>query len=74
MPIVAVTGTNGKSTTTTLVEAMLRAAGLRARAAGNVGPPALELVGAPLDVAVLEVSSFQLETVESVPAARSRWC
>ncbi len=65
VPIVAVTGTNGKSTTTLLVEAMLRAAGLRARAAGNVGAPALGLVGEALDVAVLEVSSFQLEAVES---------
>jgi len=44
---------------------MLRAAGLRARAAGNVGDAALGLVGEPLDVAVLEVSSFQLETIES---------
>jgi len=65
VPIVAVTGTNGKSTTTCLVEALLRAAGLRARAAGNLGEPALGLVGLPLDVAVLEVSSFQLETTES---------
>jgi len=65
VPIVAVTGTNGKSTTVHLVAAMLRSAGLRARVAGNVGVPALELVGAPLDVAVLEVSSFQLETVDA---------
>jgi UDP-N-acetylmuramoylalanine--D-glutamate ligase len=64
VPIVAVTGTNGKSTTVLLVEAMLRAGGLRAEAAGNVGRPALELVGRALDAAVLEVSSFQLETVE----------
>jgi UDP-N-acetylmuramoylalanine--D-glutamate ligase len=64
VPIVAVTGTNGKSTTVRLVEAMLRAAGLRAEAAGNVGVPALDLVGRPLDVAVLEVSSFQLEAVD----------
>jgi UDP-N-acetylmuramoylalanine--D-glutamate ligase len=64
VPIVAVTGTNGKSTTVHLVAAMLRAAGLRARAAGNVGEPALSLAGQPLDVAVLEVSSFQLETTE----------
>lgn len=64
VPIVAVTGTNGKSTTTRLVEALLRAAGLRAEAAGNIGSPALGLVGRPLDVAVLEVSSFQLETTE----------
>jgi UDP-N-acetylmuramoylalanine--D-glutamate ligase len=65
VPIAAVTGTNGKSTTTRLIEAMLCASGVRARAAGNLGPPALGLVGAPLDVAVLEVSSFQLEAVES---------
>jgi UDP-N-acetylmuramoylalanine--D-glutamate ligase len=64
VPIVAVTGTNGKSTTVRLLEAMLRAAGLRARAAGNVGDAALGLVGEPLDVAVLEVSSFQLESIE----------
>jgi UDP-N-acetylmuramoylalanine--D-glutamate ligase len=63
--IVAVTGTNGKSTTTLLVAAMLRAAGLRCRAAGNLGDPALGLVGEALDVAVLEVSSFQLEAVEA---------
>jgi UDP-N-acetylmuramoylalanine--D-glutamate ligase len=63
-PIVAVTGTNGKSTTTRLVEAMLRAAGVRARAAGNLGIAALELVGEPLDAVVLEVSSFQLEATE----------
>jgi len=65
VPIVAVTGTNGKSTTVRLLEAMLRAAGLRARAGGNVGDAALGLVGEPLDVAVLEVSSFQLDTIES---------
>jgi UDP-N-acetylmuramoylalanine--D-glutamate ligase len=65
VPIVAVTGTNGKSTTTRLVELLLRGAGRRARAAGNVGEPALSLVGEALDVAVLEVSSFQLETTES---------
>jgi UDP-N-acetylmuramoylalanine--D-glutamate ligase len=65
VPIAAVTGTNGKSTTVRLLEAMLRAAGLRARAAGNVGDAALGLVGEPLDAAVLEVSSFQLEAVEA---------
>ena len=64
VPIVAVTGTNGKSTVVRLIEAMARRGGARARAAGNVGLPALELVGQPLDLAVLEVSSFQLESVE----------
>jgi UDP-N-acetylmuramoylalanine--D-glutamate ligase len=65
IPIIAVTGTNGKSTTVRLIEAMLKAAGLRAEAAGNVGTPALSLPGKPLDVAILEVSSFQLETIDS---------
>ncbi len=66
VPLVAITGTNGKTTTALLVERMLCAAGLRAEAAGNIGRPALELVGRALDVAVLEVSSFQLEAVESL--------
>ena len=65
IPIAAVTGTNGKSTTVKLIEAMLRAAGYRARAAGNVGTPALSLLGQGLDFAVLEVSSFQLESTET---------
>jgi UDP-N-acetylmuramoylalanine--D-glutamate ligase len=64
-PIIAVTGTNGKSTTVRLLEDLLCAAGARARAAGNLGTPALDLVGEPLDFAVLEISSFQLETVET---------
>ena len=64
IPIIAVTGTNGKSTVVRLIESMARAAGLRAQAAGNLGIPALDLVGAPLDVAILEVSSFQLESVD----------
>lgn len=65
VPIVAITGTNGKSTTTALIEAMLRAAGYRVRAAGNIGEPALSLAGAALDFAVIEVSSFQLDTVDT---------
>ncbi len=65
VPIVAVTGTNGKSTVVRLIEALAQAAGLRAEAAGNIGRPALELVGQPLDLAVLEVSSFQLESVDT---------
>jgi UDP-N-acetylmuramoylalanine--D-glutamate ligase len=66
VPVVAITGTNGKTTTTELCARMLVAAGLRAEAAGNIGRPALELVGRPLDVAVLEISSFQLESVETL--------
>lgn len=65
IPIIAVTGTNGKSTVVRLIEAMARSAGLRAEAAGNLGIPALSLVGQPLDVAILEVSSFQLESVDA---------
>jgi UDP-N-acetylmuramoylalanine--D-glutamate ligase len=61
IPVLAVTGTNGKSTVTRMIETGLRGAGLRAEAAGNLGRPALDLVGRPLDAAVLEVSSFQLE-------------
>jgi UDP-N-acetylmuramoylalanine--D-glutamate ligase len=64
VPVVAITGTNGKTTTTALVARLLCAAGLRAEAAGNIGRPALDLVGRPLDAAVLEVSSFQMEAVE----------
>jgi UDP-N-acetylmuramoylalanine--D-glutamate ligase len=64
VPVIAITGTNGKTTTTELCTRMLIAAGLRAEAGGNIGRPALELVGRPLDVAVLEVSSFQLEAVD----------
>ena len=65
IPIIAVTGTNGKSTVVRLIETMARGAGLRARAAGNLGVPALDVVGKPLDLAILEVSSFQLESVDS---------
>lgn len=65
MPVVAITGTNGKTTTTELTARLLCAAGLRAEAAGNIGRPALDLVGRALDVAVLEVSSFQMEAVEA---------
>jgi len=65
IPIVAVTGTNGKSTVVRLIEALAQAAGLRAKAAGNIGVPALDLVDDALDLAVLEVSSFQLEAVET---------
>ena len=66
-PIVAVTGTNGKSTTTEWIAHLARTAGRRAEALGNVGRP-LSLVAeelGPADLAVVEVSSFQLETVSS---------
>jgi UDP-N-acetylmuramoylalanine--D-glutamate ligase len=64
VPIVAVTGTNGKTTVTSLVEAMLRESGVRALAAGNIGRCLLDVVDEPVDVLVAEVSSFQLAFCE----------
>jgi UDP-N-acetylmuramoylalanine--D-glutamate ligase len=64
VPLLAVTGTNGKSTTTSLLGEMLRAAGARPFVGGNLGTPLIEAVGGAYDVAVAEVSSFQLEWVE----------
>ena len=58
--LVAVTGTNGKTTVTTLTTAMLDASGVSALAAGNIGLPLLDAVRAGVDVVVAEVSSFQL--------------
>ena len=69
VPVVAVTGTNGKSTVTTLITAILNASGVRAAAAGNIGRPLLDVVEEPVDVIVVEVSSFQLHTHDrGVPA------
>ncbi|MGH9154991.1 MAG: UDP-N-acetylmuramoyl-L-alanine--D-glutamate ligase, partial [Acidimicrobiales bacterium] len=58
--VVAVTGTNGKTTVCTLVAAMLAAGGRRAVAAGNIGPPLIDAVAGDAEVLVVEVSSFQL--------------
>lgn len=65
-PIVAVTGTNGKTTTTTLIGRMIEASGLSAFVGGNIGTPLIEYVAAGLrrDRVVAEVSSFQLDTIE----------
>ncbi len=63
-PLVAITGTNGKSTTTSLVGAMLQAAGLNVFVGGNIGAPLVGFAGADWDWGVVEVSSFQLEWVE----------
>jgi UDP-N-acetylmuramoylalanine--D-glutamate ligase len=66
-PVLAVTGSNGKSTVTSLTAHLLAAQGLRAPAGGNLGPPALELLASgAVDAYVLEVSSFQLETTTSL--------
>ncbi len=66
-PAVAITGTNGKSTATTLVAEMARAAGRRSLAGGNLGEPALDLLAEPVpELYVLELSSFQLESTDSL--------
>lgn len=67
-PVVAVTGTNGKTTTVSMLEAIFQGAGMNARACGNVGRPVTSCVSALGEegVAVMEVSSFQLETLTSL--------
>jgi UDP-N-acetylmuramoylalanine--D-glutamate ligase len=74
-PVIAITGTNGKTTTTALVAAMLDAAGLRAVAAGNIGLPYSEVVlsGQKYDWIVLETSSFQLETISTFAPRIALW-
>ncbi|OOC11654.1 UDP-N-acetylmuramoyl-L-alanine--D-glutamate ligase [Dickeya dadantii] len=68
-PIVAITGSNGKSTVTTLVGEMAHAAGWAVGVGGNIGVPALELLKQESQLYVLELSSFQLETTYSLRAA-----
>ncbi len=68
-PIVAITGSNAKSTVTTLVGEMARQAGWKAGVGGNLGTPALDLLDDQAQLYVLELSSFQLETVASLGAA-----
>lgn len=70
-PIIAISGSNGKSTVTTLVAEMTRQAGLKTAVGGNLGTPALELLDDVPDVYVLELSSFQLETTFSLSAHAS---
>ena len=73
-PVIGITGTNGKSTVTTLVARMAAAAGRRVLAGGNLGEPALDLLEQPVpDLYVLELSSFQLETTSSL-VLRRQWC
>lgn len=61
-----VTGTNGKTTTTSMLHAMLEAAGLRAGLCGNIGDPVLGLLDGPAEVLAVELSSFQLHWAPSV--------
>jgi UDP-N-acetylmuramoylalanine--D-glutamate ligase len=66
-PVIGITGTNGKSTVTSLVAGMAAAAGRSVLAGGNLGEPALDLLEQPTpDLYVLELSSFQLETTYSL--------
>ena len=67
-PVLAVTGTSGKTTTTSLCSAMLREQGLRVFTGGNIGTPLSEYIlsGDRVDVVVLELSSFQLQTCSTL--------
>jgi UDP-N-acetylmuramoylalanine--D-glutamate ligase len=69
-PWIAVTGTNGKTTTVQMLDSILRAAGLRSAAVGNVGRPVVEVVmdPEPYDVLAVELSSFQLHYTDSMRA------
>ncbi len=75
LPVVAITGTNGKTTTTELLAQMLNACGQRTIACGNIGKPLSEVAreGRDLDVLTVEVSSFQLETITTFRPSVSAW-
>jgi len=75
VPVIAITGTNGKTTTTELLAQMLNACGQRTIACGNIGKPLCEvaLEGDDLDVLTVEVSSFQLETIRTFRPSVSVW-
>ena len=75
LPVIAITGTNGKTTTTELLAQMLNACGQRTIACGNIGKPLCEvaLEDRDLDVLTVEASSFQLETIRTFRPAISVW-
>jgi len=75
IPIIAVTGTNGKTTTTELLAQMLNACGQRTIACGNIGKPLSEVAREkqPYDLLTVEVSSFQLETIRTFHPSISLW-
>ncbi len=66
IPVIAITGSNGKSTVTELTNFLLNHIGFKAIAGGNIGTPVLDLLNADADYLVLELSSFQLETLSSL--------
>ncbi len=74
-PVIAVTGTNGKTTTTELLAEMLNACGQRTIACGNIGKPLSEVARkkTQFDVLTVEVSSFQLETIQTFRPSISLW-
>jgi UDP-N-acetylmuramoylalanine--D-glutamate ligase len=75
IPVIAVTGTNGKTTTTELLAQMLNACGQRTIACGNIGKPLSEVAREkqPFDVLTVEVSSFQLEAIRTFHPSISLW-
>lgn len=64
VPMIAVTGTNGKSTTTSLIERIMKNWGKKCFTGGNLGTPLINACSQELDFAVVELSSFQLETID----------
>ncbi|GAB2696169.1 UDP-N-acetylmuramoyl-L-alanine--D-glutamate ligase [Aliiglaciecola aliphaticivorans] len=66
IPVIAITGSNGKSTVTCLVTEMLNCAGMKAQMGGNIGTPVLDLLDCGAEYLVLELSSFQLELLHSL--------
>jgi len=75
IPVIAITGTNGKTTTTELLAQMLNARGQRTIACGNIGKPLSEVAREkqPLDVLTVEVSSFQLEAIRTFHPSITVW-
>jgi UDP-N-acetylmuramoylalanine--D-glutamate ligase len=75
VPVIAITGTNGKTTTTEMLAQMLNACGQRSIACGNIGKPLSEVAREkkPFDVLTVEVSSFQLETISTFRPSVALW-
>ena len=73
VPIVAITGTDGKTTVTTLVERMLTASGKRTEAVGNNETPLVDVLDRDLDVIVVEASSFRLQFIETFRPRVGAW-
>jgi UDP-N-acetylmuramoylalanine--D-glutamate ligase len=68
-PVIAITGSDGKSTTVTLVGEMAQACGIKTAVMGNIGEPVLNFIGTDYDLAVMELSSFQLASTYSLQPA-----